>query len=306
MLPTSALDLRKAKVEVALAAADVAEAEVRAARAQLDLAVARLELLQANEDQGESPKPSPHGSPRGTEALQSSPSPTLVDGEPAAMVVAVPSHKPDAHKLFSASLGPGSPGFRAVFGETRELDGSAWLARASIPLSPSPPAADLRGPFMEFGEVRIRYWYVCWAGGEPPCGIMTTDEQFKYDWNVIPVRKQCCAKDGHVYRHTWKPIMQICALDEEFLIRMDAPTWDTDQLMYHGILKEAENARLSAFIVYNAIRDVRKCKFESVFSPAQKDQTKPCVDLEKTTWLFNPNTGLPEWDFELLYGVVKH
>jgi hypothetical protein len=99
--------------------------------------------------------------------------------------------------------------------------------------------------------------------------------------------------------------MQICALDEEFLIRMDAPTWDTDQLMYHGILKEAENARFSASIVHNAIRDVRKCKFESVFRRAQKDETKPCVDLEKT-WLFNPNTGLPEWDFELLYGVVKH
>ena len=134
---------------------------------------------------------------------------------------------------------------------------------------------------------------------------MTTDERFKYDWNVNPVRKQCCAKEGHVYNHRWTAIMQICALDEEFLIRMDDRTWDTDKLMYHGIFKEAENARYSASMVKNAIRDVRKLKFEQVFRGALKDETKPCVDLEKS-WLLKPNIHLPDWDFELLYGVVKH
>ena len=134
---------------------------------------------------------------------------------------------------------------------------------------------------------------------------MTTDEQFKYDWNVIPVRKQCCAKDGHLYKHAWKPIMQICALGEEFLIRMDGPLWESDELIYHSIRKEAEKSRFSASIVRNAVRDVRKCKFETVFSPATKEQTKPCVDLQRT-WKFNPTIRLPEWDFELLYGVVKH
>jgi len=160
MLPTSARDLRKAKVEVAQAQADVAEAEVRAARARLEMVVARLKFLQENEDEGASPMPSPHGSPRGTDALQSSPSPTLVDEEPAAMGVAVPSHGPDYQKLFSTSSGPGSSGLTSRLA-TRALDSSAWLASAPIPSSPSLPAFDLRGPFMEFGEVRIRYWYVC-------------------------------------------------------------------------------------------------------------------------------------------------
>jgi len=134
---------------------------------------------------------------------------------------------------------------------------------------------------MEFGKVRIRYWYVCFAGGEEPCGIMTTGERFKYHWSVNPVRAQCCAKGAHVYKHAWKAIMQICALDEEFLILMDAPTWNTDQLMYHGIFKEAGNARFSAYMVQNAIRDVRKFKFEWIFRRALKDETKLCVDLEK-------------------------
>jgi hypothetical protein len=205
MLPPSARDLRRAKIEVAQAQADMAEAEVRAARARLELAVARLNDLQQNEYQGASPMPSPNGSPRGTDALQSSPSPTLVDEEPAAMGVAVPSHGPDYQKLFA----------------TRALDSSAWLATASIPSSPSLPASDLRGPFMEFGEVRIRYWFVCWSGGESPCGIMTTDDNFKYDWSVVPVRKHCCATDPHRFNHAWHPIIQICALGEEFLIRLD-------------------------------------------------------------------------------------
>ena len=134
---------------------------------------------------------------------------------------------------------------------------------------------------------------------------MTTDERFKYDWSVNPVRKQCCAKDGHAYKHAWKAIMQICALNEEFLILMDAPKWDTDQLMYHGILKEAENARFSAYRVHNAIEDVRKFKFEQVFRPAFKEFAVPGVDLRKT-WYLHPNNHLPDWDYELLYGVVKH
>ena len=158
---------------------------------------------------------------------------------------------------------------------------------------------------MEFGEVRIRFWYVCFAGGETPCFIMTTDEQFKYDWNVIPVRKQCCAKGGHVYRHTWKPIMQICALGEEFLIRMDSPIWDTDEL-YHCILKGADKSSLSAFKVQDAIRDLQKYKFEDVFvRHAGKPETTPCVDPLKF-WLLNTQIQLPECDWELLCSVVKH
>ena len=135
---------------------------------------------------------------------------------------------------------------------------------------------------------------------------MTTDERFKYDWNVTPVRTQCCAKDAnHVYRHKWKSIMQISALGDEFLTTMDAPIWNTDTLMYHGIFKEAEMARYSASEVKNAIREARKFTFEQVFRGALKDQTKPCVDLEKT-WFLRPNIHLPDWDFDLLYGVVKH
>jgi len=198
-MSSSAIDVMKAKLEVAQAEADIADAEVRAARAQLDVARARLEYLQAMQEHGGSPKPSPHGSPRGTEALESSPSPKLVDGEPSIMVVAVPSHKPNAQKSDGAVSGPKHPALRAELGETTAL-GSAWLGReASIPRSPSPPVSDLRGPFMEFGRVRIRLWYVCLAGGDFPCGIMTTDERFKYDWSVTPARAECCAKNTHIY-----------------------------------------------------------------------------------------------------------
>jgi hypothetical protein len=158
---------------------------------------------------------------------------------------------------------------------------------------------------MEFGEVRIRYWYVCWAGGEQTCGIMTTDEQFKYDWNVIPVRKHCGAKDPHRFYHAWHPIIQICALGEEFLIRLDGYLWESDEKIYQSIRNKAKTSRFTSAIVRNVVRDVENIKFETAFEPATMEQTRPCVDLQKT-WKFNPTIELPEWDFELLFGVVMH
>ena len=158
---------------------------------------------------------------------------------------------------------------------------------------------------MEFGEVRIRYWYVCWAGGETPCGIMTTDEQFKYDWNVIPVRKHCCAKDPHRFCHAWHPIIQICALGEEFLIRLNGSFLESDEKIYESIRNKAKTSRLASAIVRKVVRDVEKIKFETAFEPATKDETQPCVDLQKT-WKFKTTITLPKWDFELLYGVVNH
>jgi hypothetical protein len=135
---------------------------------------------------------------------------------------------------------------------------------------------------------------------------MTTDEQFKhYYWNAAPVRKQCCAKDKHEYMREWKPIIQICVLGEEFLIRMDYQLWDIDELD-HCILKGAEKSSLSAFAVQDAIRDLQKYKFEDVFvRHAGKPETTPCVDPLKI-WLLNTQIQLPEWDWELLCSVVKH
>ena len=229
-------------------------------------------------------------------ALESSPSPKLADGEPAVMVVTVPSQKSDAQNSDAAVSGPNHMALRAELGGTMAL-GSAWLERA---------VSDRRGPFMVFGKVRIRFWYVCFGGRLDPCGIMTTDERFKYDWNVSPVRTHCCAKNAnHIYQHTWKVIIQIRALGDEFLTTMDAPIWKTHQLMYHGILKEAENTRYSARLVTEAIEDVRKFKFEQVFRGAVTGETLSCVDLEKT-WFLRPNIQLPDWSFDLLYGVVKH
>ena len=307
-MSVSPIDLIKAKFEIAQSEADIADAEVRAAHAiadaeakalhaQLNVARAKLEYLQAMQEHGGSPKPSPHGSPRGTGALESSPS-------PAVMVVTVPSQKSDA--AGSSILGPNYTALRAELDGTTAY-GSAGLGReASIPRSPSPPVSDLRGPFMKFGRVRIRLWYVCLAGGDFPCGIMTTDERFKYDWSVTPVRTGCCAKDvTHIYRQKWKSIMQISVLGEEFLTTMDAPTWNTDILMYQGICKQAEMARYSESHVKKEIREARKFTFEQVFRRAQKDEVKPCVDLQKT-WVLKPNIPLPDWDLHLLHGVVKH
>jgi hypothetical protein len=75
--------------------------------------------------------------------------------------------------------------------------------------------------------------------------------------------------------------------------------------MYQGICKQAEMARYSEIGVKKEIRKAQKFTFEQVFRRALKDETKPCVDLEKT-WFLKPNIHLPDWDFELLYGVVKH
>ena len=154
---------------------------------------------------------------------------------------------------------------------------------------------------MEFGKVRIRFWYVCDGDWRDPCGIMTTDEDV-----MFPVLKYCCAKGfDHVYQHTWNVIMQICALGQEFLTTMDAPIWKTYELMFHGILKDAEHTRYSARLVREAIEDVRKFKFHQVFRGAVTGETLSCVDLENT-WFLKPNNRLPDWDYELLYGFVKH
>ena len=56
------------------------------------------------------------------------------------------------------------------------------LRQLYFPSSPSSPVSDLRSPFLEFGKVRILYWYLCIAGGQTPCDIMTADESFTYDW----------------------------------------------------------------------------------------------------------------------------
>jgi hypothetical protein len=115
---------------------------------------------------------------------------------------------------------------------------------------------------MEFGEVRIRFWYVCFAGGEKtPCGIMTTDSNFKYDWNVYPVRNKCCAKDPHRFCHSWNPIIQICALGEEFLIRLNGYFSESDEKSYESIGNMAKTSRLSSGVVRNVVRDVEKIKF---------------------------------------------
>jgi hypothetical protein len=112
---------------------------------------------------------------------------------------------------------------------------------------------------MEFGKVRIRLWNVCFAGGEFPCGIMTTDKRFKYDWSVTPVRAECCAMGvKHFYRHKWISIMEISALGEQFLTTMDPHTWSTDILMYQGICKQAEMARYSESEVKKEIRQAVK------------------------------------------------
>jgi hypothetical protein len=184
-------------------------------------------------------------------ALESSPSPKSADGEPAVVLVAVPSVKSDA-QISDAAV-------------SKPKDMLRDELQAFISCSPSPSVFDLRGPFMEFGEVRIRFWYVCFAGGKTPCGIMTTDERFKYDWSVVPVRKHCCAKDPHRFNHAWHPIIQICALGEEFLIRLDGSLWESDEKIYQPIRNKAKTSIFSAAIVRNAVRDVEKIKFETAF-----------------------------------------
>ena len=216
-------------------------------------------------------------------ALESSPSPKSADGEPAVVLVAVPSVKSDA-QISDAAVSKPKDMLRA------EL-------QAFISCSPSSSVSDLRGPFIEFGEVRIRFWYVCFAGGKTPCGIMTTDDRFTYDWYQGPLRRRCCAKERHNYNRdaNWHVIMQVCVLDTEFLIRTCEPTSNKFKLMYE----------LSADKVQEAIREVKKYKFEDVFRHARKDDTMHCVDLDRT-WKLNPFIQLPEWDLELLYSVVKH
>ena len=135
---------------------------------------------------------------------------------------------------------------------------------------------------------------------------MTTDERFTYNWNVTPVRTECCAKGvTHHYRQKWKSIVEISAFGEEFLTTMDGHTWNTDLLMHQGIAKHAEMAHDSQSDVEHQIRTVRKFTFQQVFRAAQKDEVQPCVDLQKT-WFLQPNIPLPDWDLHLLYGVVKH
>ena len=159
---------------------------------------------------------------------------------------------------------------------------------------------------MEFGRVRIRLWYVCFVGGNCPCHIMTMDENFKYDWNVMPVRTQCCVKDGnHLYRQKWKTVMQISALDQDFLIFIDSHNWSTDTVMYQNICKMAEIARYSEGEVKRDLRETRKFTFEQVFRQAKKEEVQPCVDLQKM-WFLKPNIQLPDWSYELVYGIVKH
>ena len=109
-----------------------------------------------------------------------SPSPTSADGEPAAVLVAVPSVKSDA-QISHAAVSTPKDMLRA------EL-------QAFISCSPSSSVSDLRGPFIEFGKVRILYWYLCFAGGKMPCDIMTTDDRFTHDWLQGPSRRGCCAK----------------------------------------------------------------------------------------------------------------
>jgi hypothetical protein len=99
--------------------------------------------------------------------------------------------------------------------------------------------------------------------------------------------------------------MQISALGEEFQTTVDAHTWNTDILIYQGICKQAEMARYSESEVKKEIREARKFTFEQIFRRALKDEVKPCVDLQKT-WFLRPNIQLPDWSFDLLYGVVKH
>jgi hypothetical protein len=99
--------------------------------------------------------------------------------------------------------------------------------------------------------------------------------------------------------------MQICALGEEFLIRLDGYFSQTDDKLHNYIDNVAKTSKLSSGVVRNVVRDVEKIKFETAFEPATMEQTQPCVDLQKT-WKFNSTTTLPKWDFELLYGVVNH
>ena len=123
---------------------------------------------------------------------------------------------------------------------------------------------------MEFGRVWIRLWYVCFAGKKIPCGIMTTDERFKHDWSATPVRSDCCAKIKHMYRHKWKLIilMQISAMDEEFLTTLDPDTWGPEIWTPSYICKQAEVTIYSATEVFEEIRQAQKFTFDQVFRRA--------------------------------------
>ena len=159
---------------------------------------------------------------------------------------------------------------------------------------------------MEFGRVRIRLWYVCFAGGDCPCHIMTTDENFKYYWNVVPVRTQCCAKDAnHVFRQRWKTVIQISALEQDFLFFIDCHSWSSDTVMYQSINNMADIARYSEGEVKRDIRETRKFTFAQVFRQATKEEVQPCVALEKT-WFLKPNLQLPTWSYDFVYGILKH
>ena len=100
-------------------------------------------------------------------------------------------------------------------------------------------------------------------------------------------------------------IIQICALGEEFLIRLNGSFQESDEKIYESIRNKAKTSRLASAIVRNVVRDVEKIKFETAFEPATKEETQPCVDLQRT-WKFKTTITLPKWDFELLYGVVNH
>jgi len=326
----STVEMSQAKFEFLEAKAALAEAEAKAARAKFEVAKARLEYEEMLKEHGGSPQPSLHGSPRDPGASESSAVTKFLDREPAvivATVATVPSQKLDdagsstAVPKYTASKTEwdGSPVFgyspaarRLELDAAAELDGTtanraALLGRdAPLPRSRDPPVLDPRGPFMEFGSVRIRIWYVCFAGGHSPCHIMTTDEDFKYDWSSSLVRNKCCAKDAnHVYRQAWKSVMQIQVGGADFLTTIDAHTWHSELEMYRDMNRLAEQVRISEDHVRKEICKTQKFTFERAFRRAEKDEVKPCVDLQKT-WFLRPNIQLPDWSFDLLFGVVKH
>ena len=320
----------QAKFECLEAAAAMAEAEAKAARAKFEVAKARFEYEKMLKEHGGSPQPSLHGSPRDHGASESSAVTKFLDREPAvivATVATVPSQKLDdagsstAVPKYTASKTEwdGSPVFgyspaarRLELDAAAELDGTtanraALLGRdAPFPHSPDPPVLDPRGPFMEFGSVRIRIWYVCFAGGGSPCLIMTTDEHNKYDWSSSPVRNKCCAKAAnHLYRQAWKSVMQIQVGGADFLTTIDAHNWHSDLEMYKDINRLAERVTFSEDQVRKEICKAQKFTFERAFRRAQNDEVKPCVDLQKT-WFLKKDILLPDWSFDLLFGVVKH
>ena len=188
---------------------------------------------------------------------------------------------------------------------TTAFRASSLGGQASIPRSPSLPASHVRGPFMEFGRVRIRLWFVCRAGREIPCGLMTTDENWKYKWSGCSIEGDCCGHNPHVYRQKWNMIMQISAMDKEFLTTLDPDHWLFDIWTESYICEQAEATIYSATEVFGEIRQAEKFNFDQVFRQADKDKVQRRVNLEKT-WCLRRNVNLPNWSYELLYGVVKY